>query len=145
MSNILVNKIKKQEQEIASLKLQKQEIENKIEKAISYLNGMEDAYKELTKKPVEITLREGTDIFKVRDLLLKVGHPLHIKDILKGMGKEVTSNTRVSLSGSINSYAKKSQIFIKTNPNTFGLIELQNKKETISLNDISAQNLEQPK
>lgn len=57
------------------------------------------------------------------DILSFSGHALHIEELVKAIGKEPTRDNRVSLSGSLNSYVKKCQIFTKPAPNTFGLLE----------------------
>jgi len=39
------------------------------------------------------------------------------------MHKENTKSNRISVSGSLGAYCRKSEVFIKTAPNTFGLLE----------------------
>lgn len=68
-------------------------------------------------------LRYGTAVAKARDLIKSAGHPLHITDILKGLGKPVDTKSKLSLSGSLAGYVREGQIFNRPAPNTFGLIE----------------------
>lgn len=123
IKNQLDRKIQAKAQEIA-------EIEGKLREAKAYLQGLQDIYRMLPKdgteerKPEQI-LRPGSDMAKARELLLKVGKALHISDILKGIGKEVNKSNRVSVSGSLGSYARKNQIFTSLGGNTFGLIEFK--------------------
>ncbi len=50
---------------------------------------------------------------------------MHIKDILRGIGKENTRRNRSSVGASLTSYSKKGEIFSKTAPNTYGLVEFE--------------------
>jgi ABC-type transport system substrate-binding protein len=77
----------------------------------------------------EATLRPGTDLYKAKELLEKAGHPLYITDLLVGIGKEVTKENRVSLSGNLSWYVRKGLFFTRTAPNTFGLIGMKEEKE----------------
>jgi hypothetical protein len=49
--------------------------------------------------------------------------------LLKKLGKPETKEARVSLAGSIASYARKNEIFSRPEPNTFGLLEVDGEKE----------------
>lgn len=117
----LEDKIKKKELEI-------KEYESKIIEAKAYLQGLQEAVKmlpreELRNVPVESALRPGSVIFKAFELLKQAGKPMHVADILKGLGKLTTKKDRVSISGSLGWYVRKNQIFSRPSPNTFGLIE----------------------
>jgi hypothetical protein len=113
--------VSKKEQEIADL-------EQRIRDARIYLQAVQDSMKAL---PREITesgkpreLRPGTAVAKTRDLIRHAGRPLHITDILKGLGKPPDKKNKLSLSGSLAAYVRDAQIFSRPAPNTFGLIEL---------------------
>ena len=41
------------------------------------------------------------------------------------MGKPVDKKNRLSVIGSLSSYARKNEIFVRTAPNTFGLLEME--------------------
>lgn len=69
--------------------------------------------------------RHGSAMAKTRELLLETGKPMHITDILKGIGKENTKSQRLSVSGSLRSYARKGQVFTREGGNVFGLVEFQ--------------------
>jgi hypothetical protein len=49
---------------------------------------------------------------------------MHITEILKALNEPVDKKHRLSLSGSLSSYVRNSQIFTRPAPNTFGLIEM---------------------
>jgi hypothetical protein len=132
-------RIDKKKQEIA-------ELEKRLGESKAYLSALQDTAKLFPKEdgvadkvPV---LRPGTDLAKSRDLLKSVGKPLHITEILKGIGKDVNKGNRISLSGSLGGYARKGIIFSKPAPNTFGLIELEN--ESHDLSDTLTHLLNQP-
>jgi hypothetical protein len=117
---------KKLEAKIADQQRRIAQMERETSEAKSYLSGIQDALKMLPPDgidPANATLREGSELAKVRDTLRKEGKPLHIDELLKRMGKEVNRNTKGGLAGSVGDYAKKGRIFTKTAPNTFGLIE----------------------
>jgi len=125
----LEEKIKKKEQEI-------QEYENKIREAKAYLQALHDSIRLLPRKetiaePPESILRPGSNVAKTYALLKKEGRPLHITEILKGIGKSVTKKEKISLSGSISWYVRKKEIFTRPAPNTFGLVSLEEKEESI--------------
>ena len=114
-------RIEKKQAELAGLQKQ-------IAEASAYIQAMHDVLKLHTKEgngdsaPVH-SLREGSDLSKVRNMILKEGHPIHINEILKGLGKEDTNSNRTSVAGSLGSYVRRSKIFTRPAANTFGLIE----------------------
>ncbi len=112
--------ITKKEQEIDDL-------QQKLRDAKVYLQAVQDSMKVLPRdvtesdKPRE--LRPGTAVAKTRDLIRGAGRPLHITDILRGLGKPTDKKNKLSLSGSLAGYVRDGQIFSRPAPNTFGLIE----------------------
>lgn len=118
----LQKRIEKKEQEIAMLQIQQRE-------ASAYLQALQDMLKILPRDGINDggateLLRPGSAMWKARVAIQKAGTPLHINELLKALGKSSDKKSRVSLSGSIAGYARKGEVFVKTAPNTFGLIEL---------------------
>lgn len=117
----LARRIEKKQEEIFSLEMQMRE-------ARSYLQALEDMVKILpregAKEPAEAILRPNSTIGKAREAILSAGRPLHIQDILAAVGKPSTREARAALSGSLASYVRRSEIFTRPAPNTFGLVEL---------------------
>lgn len=115
-------KIKKKEQEI-------QELEAKIREARIYVQALHDVLKMFPKDTAgadaEAILRPGSAVAQARELILKERRPLHISEILKAQGRELTRVNRAALGGSIAAYVRKGLIFTKEAPNTFGLVELK--------------------
>ncbi|MBI4823663.1 MAG: hypothetical protein HY805_05480 [Nitrospirae bacterium] len=113
-------KIKRKEQEI-------QEYEGKIREAKAYLQALQDSLKLLPREgknvSIESILRPGSNIAKTYEFLKKIGKPLHITEILKGIGKSTSKKDRIALSGSLGWYVRRKEIFTRPAPNTFGLIE----------------------
>jgi hypothetical protein len=70
-------------------------------------------------------IRVGSMIAKARDALRKEGQPLHVEEILRRMGREVTKKSRASLSGSLGTYVRDGNMFTRPMPNTFGLMEFE--------------------
>lgn len=118
----LERKIESSRQDI--LRLEAELIEKK-----AFLQGLLEALK-LFPKPSSITpkaetvLRQGSDMAQARDFLRSFGKSAHITDILAGIGKENTKQNRLSISSSLAGYARRNEIFAKTAPNTFTLLEL---------------------
>jgi hypothetical protein len=119
--------ISKKEQEIADL-------EQRLRDARIYLQAVQDSIKALPREAMDGSqpreLRQGTAVANARDLIKTAGRPLHITEILKGLGKPVDAKSKLSLSGSLAGYVRDGQIFSRPAPNTFGLIELGNARGT---------------
>ncbi len=118
----LERKIESQRQDILRL-------EGELLEKNAFLQGLIEALKLFPKnivndKKTETVLRPGSDMAKARDYLASHGSPAHIVDILEGIGKENSKLNRLSLSSSLAGYARKHEIFEKTDPNTFTLIGL---------------------
>jgi len=119
------DKIKKKQDEILEYK-------TKILEAEAYIQALQDTIRYLPTdeedKTAETAVRPGSKVDKTLKLLKKVGRPMHVKEILEGIGLKTTKNERTSLSGSLGWYARRNNIFVRTAPNTFGLI---NKERSI--------------
>jgi len=129
----LLDKIESKKAEIAKK-------EHEIKMIYSFIAGIQEAikslpsdeeneksntnvgYKKVSNKERE--LRPGSDPDKARQYLKTAGKPLHIDEILKGIGGNIEEKkNKVSLVWSLNFYSKEGRIFTKTGPNTFGLTE----------------------
>ena len=125
------------ETKIKSKELEIQELESRIREAKSYLQALHDSIKILPREEkvtsgsnsTENMLRPNSSIYKTYELLKKVGRPLRLEEILKGIGKGISKKERVSLSGSLGWYVRKEEIFTRPAPNTFGLIGMENTEE----------------
>jgi hypothetical protein len=113
------------------------ELEMRIRDAQSYLQALQDSSKLLPKETDNngltssgFSLRPGTSLARVREIIKEAGKPMHINDILTQLGKTVDNQNRVSLVGTLGSYSRKGRVFSRTAPNTFGLIELGQKEST---------------
>jgi len=110
----------KKDIEISNLRLQ-------LAQAEAYLQAIQDSIKVLPKEPAngraESELRPGTLLSQARDILKSEGKPMHVNEILKGIGKTVDKGNRISLAGSLSAYVRKGVIFRKTGPNIFALVE----------------------
>ena len=69
---------------------------------------------------------------QARDIISERGHPVHIIEMLHAMGREVTRESRVSLTSALSAYVRRGDTFTKAGPNQFGLLEHRShKKSTI--------------
>ena len=119
----LVDRIKKKEAEI-------QVHEAKIREAKVYIQALQDVIRTLpgegsASEPAtpDSILRPGSMTYKTYELLKGAGKPLHISDILSGIGEE--QGKKASLVSSLATYVKNQQIFTRPLPNTFGLIDME--------------------
>lgn len=102
-----------------------QELELQIEKAKTYMQAIQDSMRFLPKDngQADASLRPGTALARVRDVLRSAGKPMHITDILRALELPIDKKQRLSLSGSLSSYVRNGQIFTRPAPNTFALKE----------------------
>jgi hypothetical protein len=116
--------LERKEQEIADLEIQ-------VREARSYAEALRESIRLVSKgetqngaseAPVP-SLRPNSLLFQVREILLKHGKPMYIAELLAAVGRPVDHGNRVSLAGTLSSYAREGKIFRKTAPNTFGLLE----------------------
>jgi hypothetical protein len=102
------------------------DLEIKVREAKAYIQALQDSMKILPREVCEAQteLRPDSALARIRDFIKNSGKPLHITEILRLLGKGTDKKNRVSISGTLSSYARNRKIFTKTAPNTFGLIEM---------------------
>jgi hypothetical protein len=128
----LQREIAKYEEKIKQLHQKMRELELDERDHQLHLGGLMSALKIIGKSPSapkQQDLREGTEVSRVRDIIKEANTPLHINAITEKLG-ETGREKRLSLSGTLNSYAKDGRVFSKAGPNTYGLLEflgLENK------------------
>ncbi len=105
------------------------ELELRIREAQAYVQALDDSMKLLPRETAietdNATLRPDSFLAKAREAIRAAGKPMPIADLLKALGKQPDKKNRVSLAGTLSSYARKGKVFRKTAPNTFGLIDLE--------------------
>ena len=120
--SVIENKIKRKESEIQTL-------ERKLKTARIYLQALRDIQGAIENDTADegssgTHLRKGSAVAQAREVILMLGTPLHIDDLIKNLGKEVTRESKASLAGSLAAYVRREEIFTRPAPNTFGLREL---------------------
>ena len=120
--NVIENKIKRKESEIQSL-------ERKLKTARIYLQALKDIQGAIENDAADegssgTLLRKGSAVAQARDIIQMLGVPVHIDDLIKSLGKEVTRESKASLTGSLAAYVRREEIFTRPAPNTYGLREL---------------------
>lgn len=121
--SIIDLKIKQKEAEVQSL-------ERKLIVAKTYRQALEDIRRAVEQeddggKPTGHPLRKGSFIAQTREIILKLGVPVHIDGLLDHLGKDGTRENKASLAGSLAAYVRRGEIFTRPAPNTFGLAELR--------------------
>jgi hypothetical protein len=121
-------RIEREQQKIADLKSQ-------IEYAEAFIQGLQEALKVLPKhdndkaRKGKGTIRPGSDMARIRDLIKKTGRPMYIGEIVKGLGREDTKANRTSIAGSLGRYVRLEVVFKRVKPNTFALIDMDSVPE----------------
>lgn len=118
---------RKLEERVEAKQREIQSLERQLAEARVYISAIQEALKLIQRddsQPLQgASLRAGSDLFRVREALRKEGKPLHLKELLSCLGKQITKGNRVSLAGSLGAYVRRDQIFTRPAPNTFGLVE----------------------
>jgi len=117
--------ISKKQEEVAALELKSTETR-------AYIQGLQDSMKLLPRDSnggPGYELRAGTALAKARDAIKAAGTPMTVSDLLKAIGKSQDKKHRVSLAGTLSGYARDGKVFVKTAPNTYGLIEFKNAQQ----------------
>lgn len=105
-------------------------LEDKLKAAKVYIGALRDVLKlmdpdkDRPQVAADAKLKAGSSVDQARAIILLRGEPVHVDDLLRGMGKEVNQANRSSLVGSLAAYVRREEIFSRPAPNTFGLIEL---------------------
>lgn len=121
-------KIKQKEEEI-------QKLREKLNRAEAYLEAMQESLRLLQRATKPDSLRPNSMVDKARKILRREGRPMHVSAILRAMGKEVTKDTKSSLSSSLGSYVREDEVFTRPLPNTFGLKEFEDTENEEGLPD----------
>ena len=120
------DRIRKKEEEIQGL-------EDQIREARVYMRALQDVMKFLPRDegaPAESILRPGSAVTEAREIIIRSGVPVHISDILTGLGREDTRKNRAAIAGSLAAYVRRGEIFTRPAPNTFGLVEFEEVERT---------------
>jgi hypothetical protein len=112
------------------------EFEDRLREARAYLQGLQDTLKLVPRETLgdndEVVLRNGSNIAKAREVLRLTGKPMHIIDLLKAMNQPTDKKNRLALGGSLAAYVRRSLVFNRPAPNTFGLLEFDQKRLELS-------------
>jgi hypothetical protein len=116
------------ERRIESKRKEIADLEIKLREMFAYVRGLEDTLRLIDgeQEAVETNgrgTRADSDVGKAQSAIKKAGAPLHISDLLKAIGKPDDKRNRTSLVGTLGGYARRSHVFTRTGPNTFGLLE----------------------
>ena len=108
-------------------------LEDKLKVTKVYVKALRDILKIVGKddseEASETKLRKGSLVDQAHEVIHERGEPVHIDDLLKAMGKEVTRDAKASLNSSLAAYVRNGEIFVRTAPATYGLIELAHREE----------------
>lgn len=123
---VIEDQLRRKEVEIVAL-------EDKLKAARVYAKALRDVLKMVNKaEPDDLSetkLRKGSLVDQARELIHERSEPVHIDELLRAMGKEVTRDAKASLNSSLAAYVRNGEIFVRTAPATYGLIELSHTAE----------------
>jgi hypothetical protein len=136
-------KIEKKYKDLRDLESQRSHVQRQLREIDTHMREVQSAiqaYEDVLKMTPadkdddksEPNIRPNSMVALARDALRKVGQPLHVGKLLEAMGKQPSHDMRVSLSGSLAAYVRNKQVFTKPEPNTFGLIEWQQRTLELS-------------
>lgn len=111
------NTLHKKEEEI-------QFLEARLKEARVYAQALQDVLKILPRTSESVALRPGSAMAQARIAILNAKKPVHINALLEELGKDGTREARASLTSSLAAYVRRGEIFTRSAPNTYGLIEL---------------------
>jgi len=128
-----MNERRRIEERAKQKELEIQELEARWRDAKIYLQALQDVLKILPRDNSPAlgakTLRMGSAVSKAHEVMLKLGRPAHVTELLEALGQAVNRESRASLASSLASYVRRGEIFSRTAPNTFGLLELGHPNE----------------
>src|SRR5438128_631144 len=123
----LERRLKKKRAEVASLEKEIEHHEGsiadckeRIAAEQATIEELESLYKLIPTADVngaQPAFRQNSDGWLVHRLLVKAGGPLYIDDILTGLEREITTESRGSLGGQLGGYVRKGQVFTRPAPN----------------------------
>jgi hypothetical protein len=129
--DIIKERLRKKELEIQSL-------EEKLRSARIYVQALQDVLRAIGQGSSEsahvASLKAGSAVASAREIIMKAGKPVHVNDLLEGLGKGGSREGRASLTSSLAAYVRRGEIFTRPAPNTFGLVELGH--EPVDLGDV---------
>lgn len=132
---------RKIEERLRRKEAEMQALEAQLREGRAYVQALQDVLKMFPKEvgqehfsshTATATLRSGSGVALARDAILAEGKPLHISVLLQKVGKDNSKKARISLASSLATYVRKTEIFTRPAPNTFGLIELGHTGESAS-------------
>jgi hypothetical protein len=114
------DRLRRKEQEIIAL-------EDQIKEARIYISALQDVLKLLPRDSDQegggdAILRPGSLVAQARNIIRAKGSAVHVDEILRILGKDVSRENKAALSGSLAAYVRKGEIFTRPAPNTYGLI-----------------------
>jgi len=139
--NDIERRISREQQKILGL-------QGEIERAQSFIQGLQEALKMLPKDGVtkprkgKGLFRAGSDMARIRDLILQAGKPMHITQIVIGLGKENNKPNRMSIVGSLGRYVRAGDVFKRVEPNTFSLIDMDTSNEVELPSDFGSEEVQ---
>lgn len=79
---------------------------------------------------VKLKIRKDSRLHKIMRLISDTNRPLHIDEICTMLwGDNWTTSKRNSLRGNLNAACEELRVFVRTAPQTYGLLELNHKLE----------------
>ena len=139
MKNELVAKIVSMKAILERTELKIQEAQKEREELLDYIHECEIALEIFNniKEPIDnphkhflkIRLRKGSRPYKVREILLNANRPMTVENIYRALfPMAVLMQKKVdSLRGNLNGMCEQMRVFVRTAPNTYGLLELGHK------------------
>jgi len=77
---------------------------------------------------------KDSNLRKIQELLLKVGRPMHINDLIRGIGRRCAPRLKKSINGTLNSYVRSGKVFSRPGRGIYGLLQTSSTTSKIKKN-----------
>jgi len=123
----LQSQIRRKTKELLGLESKRLEMDFQISEARGAISALEEAMKHFPKEDVDgdpaRSLRTGSTVHKIYEILKKHGEPMRIEPILEAMGRSTDAKSQQATASQLNSYIRNERIFWRPAGNTFALRE----------------------
>ena len=123
----LQSQIKRKTKELRGLESKRLEMDFQISEAKGAISALDEAMKHFPKEEIggdpSRSLRAGSSIALIYDMLKKHGKPMRIAAILEAMDKSTDAKSQQATASQLHSYIRDGRIFWRPAGNTCGLKE----------------------
>lgn len=113
---------------IADKEAEMAHLEAELSAARAYIEALENRLKEAETRIDEAPGDTDDPIVAIRRVILEAGQPLFIDDIVRGLGRRVSRESREHIRRLVLPWVRRGEIFTRPRPLMYGLLELESKR-----------------